>query len=65
MAARLSAAVRSYEPASMRIKGILRSWNDERGFGFIAPIQGGQEVFVHIKAFGARNGLRSDLMSAL
>jgi uncharacterized membrane protein YsdA (DUF1294 family)/cold shock CspA family protein len=35
----------------MRFKGKLRSWNDDRGFGFIDPIQGGEEIFVHIKAF--------------
>ncbi|RYF79647.1 MAG: DUF1294 domain-containing protein [Comamonadaceae bacterium] len=35
----------------MRIHGTLISWNDERGFGFIEPSQGGQEIFVHIKAF--------------
>jgi len=35
----------------MRFDGKLRSWNDERGFGFIEPLQGGQEIFVHIKAF--------------
>ena len=35
----------------MRFEGILKSWNDERGFGFIAPAQGGQEIFIHIKAF--------------
>ncbi len=40
----------------MRIKGTLKSWNDDRGFGFIAPIEGDQEVFVHIKAFGPRSG---------
>ena len=40
----------------MRIKGRLTSWNDDRGFGFIAPIEGDQEVFVHIKAFGPRSG---------
>lgn len=38
--------------ATMRIKGKLKSWNDDRGFGFIDPIQGGQEIFVHITAFG-------------
>lgn len=38
----------------MRIDGTLKSWNDERGFGFIDPVQGGQEIFVHIKAFGVR-----------
>lgn len=35
----------------MRSSGILRSWNEERGFGFIAPTQGGPELFVHISAF--------------
>lgn len=35
----------------MRFDGIIKTWNDERGFGFIEPTQGGQEVFVHIKAF--------------
>jgi cold shock CspA family protein len=34
----------------MRFAGVLKSWQDERGFGFIAPEQGGQEIFVHIKA---------------
>lgn len=38
----------------MRIKGKLKSWNDDRGFGFIDPIEGGQPVFVHIKAFPRR-----------
>jgi uncharacterized membrane protein YsdA (DUF1294 family)/cold shock CspA family protein len=39
----------------MRLDGTIKSWNDERGFGFIEPTQGGQEIFVHIKAF---SGLR-------
>lgn len=26
-------------------------WNGERGFGAIAPEQGGQELFVHVSAF--------------
>jgi len=38
----------------MRIEGTLKSWNDERGFGLIEPTQGGQEIFVHIKAFQVR-----------
>ncbi len=39
----------------MRFKGKLKSWNDDRGFGFIDPIQGGEQVFVHIKAFSPRS----------
>ncbi len=35
----------------MRIDGTLTKWNDDRGFGFIAPTQGGPEVFAHISAF--------------
>lgn len=40
----------------MRFKGTLKSWNDDRGFGFIEPIQGGEDIFVHIKAFNPRSG---------
>ena len=40
----------------MRFNGTLKFWNDERGFGFIEPFQGGQEIFVHIKAFPAGTG---------
>ncbi|MDR2330010.1 MAG: DUF1294 domain-containing protein [Comamonas sp.] len=35
----------------MLLEGTLQSWNDERGFGFIAPDGGGPPVFVHISAF--------------
>jgi len=38
----------------MRFEGTIKSWNDERGFGFIEPTQGGQEIFVHVKAFNSR-----------
>ena len=40
----------------MRIDGKLKSWNDERGYGFIDPVHGGQEIFVHIKAFPLGTG---------
>jgi cold shock CspA family protein len=35
----------------MRVAGTLSKWNDDRGFGFITPDQGNQEIFVHISAF--------------
>lgn len=44
------------EPGRMRFDGKLSSWNDEKGYGFIAPCQGGQEIFVHIKSFPAGTG---------
>ncbi|MBS4017032.1 MAG: cold shock domain-containing protein [Dechloromonas sp.] len=41
----------------MRIEGTLKQWNDDRGFGFIAPNNGGPEIFVHVSAF-PRDGIR-------
>lgn len=41
----------------MALSGTLRTWNDDRGFGFIAPRGGGRELFVHISAF-PRDGSR-------
>ena len=38
-------------PSAARSRGRLISWNDERGFGFIAADGGGQDVFVHASAF--------------
>ena len=35
----------------MRTHGTLAKWNDQRGFGFITPAGGGDELFVHISAF--------------
>lgn len=32
----------------MRFEGTLKSWNDAKGFGFLKPAQGGQDIFVHI-----------------
>ncbi|MBR7799836.1 cold shock domain-containing protein [Undibacterium fentianense] len=35
----------------MRFEGTLSKWNDDRGFGFIKPKHGDQDIFVHISAF--------------
>lgn len=32
----------------MELRGQLRNWNDQKGFGFIRPERGGAEVFAHI-----------------
>jgi uncharacterized membrane protein YsdA (DUF1294 family)/cold shock CspA family protein len=39
----------------MRFKGTIAEWNDDRGFGFIKPAEGGERVFCHIKAFQERS----------
>lgn len=39
----------------MRTKGKITSWNDDKGYGFISPLSGGKQLFVHINAFSNRN----------
>lgn len=38
----------------MRYQGKITSWKDDKGFGFINPNGGGNQVFVHIKSFSYR-----------
>lgn len=39
----------------MRTKGKITSWHDDKGYGFISPLSGGKQVFIHISAFSNRN----------
>ena len=39
----------------MRVKGKISSWKDDKGFGFITPVNGGNRLFIHVKAFNNRN----------
>lgn len=42
-------------------KGRLKNWNDEKGFGFIAPAAGGADVFAHVSAMrGERRPVPGD-----
>lgn len=36
--------------------GTLKSWNQDKGFGFITPTNGGQDIFVHISNYPRAGG---------
>ncbi|MCQ4235106.1 cold shock domain-containing protein, partial [Pseudomonas stutzeri] len=45
----------------MERRGTLKNWNDRKGFGFIRPEQGGEDVFAHISVVhGERRPLVGD-----
>lgn len=49
----------------MRWYGKITHWNEERGFGFVEPDNGGVRAFVHIRAFrdGSRRPVEHDAIS--
>ncbi len=49
----------------MRHVGRITNWNEDKGYGFVTPHDGGARAFVHIKAFafGSRRPVDGDLVS--
>lgn len=45
-------------------KGVLKTWKDDRGFGFIQPENGDKDIFIHISALRgmARRPVRGDVL---
>ncbi|MCK5889799.1 MAG: cold shock domain-containing protein [Methylococcales bacterium] len=45
-------------------KGLLKAWKDDRGFGFIKPDDGSEDLFIHISALQglARRPYRGDII---
>lgn len=41
-------------PPTQRSRGTVRMWDDDKGFGFIAPENPGPDVFLHIKALASQ-----------
>lgn len=45
-------------------KGVLKTWKDDRGFGFIQPDNGDKDIFLHISALNgmSRRPYRGDVL---
>ncbi len=39
-----------FSALNMRINGTITDWNDEKGFGFVTPDEGGERIFLHVNA---------------
>lgn len=39
-----------------QIAGTLKTWNSDKGFGFITPDNGGQDIFIHISNYPRAGG---------
>jgi len=39
-----------------QITGTLKTWNQDKGFGFITPANGGQDIFVHVSEYPRAGG---------
>lgn len=46
----------SYRIMENCIEGQLKTWNEEKGFGFITPLNGGQDIFVHVSNYPKAGG---------
>ncbi|GLW38988.1 cold shock domain-containing protein [Pectobacterium actinidiae] len=38
-----------------RIKGLVKWFNEEKGFGFISPLDGSKNIFVHFSSLNGEN----------